>query len=30
MATRYGDAEDITSPDRRKDMEEFLSRLVAC
>jgi Phage integrase family len=29
MTTRYDDAEDMTSPDRRKDMEEFFSRLVA-
>jgi hypothetical protein len=29
MTTRYGDAEDMTSPDRRKEMEEFLSRFVA-
>lgn len=29
MTARYGNAEDMTSPDRRKDMEEFFSRLVA-
>ncbi len=29
MTTRYGEAADMTSPDRRKDLEEFFSGLVA-
>jgi hypothetical protein len=28
MTARHGDAEDMTSPARRKDLEEFFSGLV--